>query len=376
MEYLHVFLKDLRWLYPLVATVLFTYLWARMIHLLPYPNARKLILFWGICQNLVLLYFLLTSQWFGSLFLSFGASVYLIESISCLMDVYKKEAIPSHNFIPLFCYLSFIPNYFAGPVLRYRDFVKQWEEPKKRKVVLGLSLILYGFLMKYYFANCFEPFVQLMHASPRFSIAWISVFSNYFQVYYNFWAFSLAAIGVGYCFGFSLPENFKTPVFATSTTSFWDKWNITIGNWVKTYFYLPCALKYKNSKPVSTLLLFFVILFMSLWHGFNLNFLAMGIWFGLWIMFEQVDRYHEKIPPALKGIFTFFIVSTGFLFFEANDLQEANQVFHTLYATFDATLPTDVFLTHTLNSLLCIAAILYCFLHEKSMRLLLKAVKI
>ncbi len=368
MLYLHRFYKDYSWLLPLVTTVFFTYLWARMIYLLKFPNARMLILFLGIIQNLAVFYLVMSSHWYGHLFLAFGVSLYTLESISCLIDVYRKEAVPSHNILPLFCYLGFFPRYFAGPIMRYQDFTELLEHKHARKLKQGFLLIVYGTLLKLYFANSFEPFVQMLFfqtSAPTFAIAWIGSVANYFQLYFNFSAFSLCAIGLGHLLGWEFSQNFDSPLLATSVTQLWDRWNITLGRWIKYYFYLPLAMKYRHSKFLSALLLFSVLLLIGLWHGLELKFLAMGVWFGLWVVFEQVDRYHEKIPPLFKGFFTFVIAVTGFVFFKVADLSEANRILHSLYATFDTTLPdSSTFMTDPVKSSLCIAAILFCFFIE------------
>jgi D-alanyl-lipoteichoic acid acyltransferase DltB (MBOAT superfamily) len=49
-------------------------------------------------------------------------------------------------------------------------------------------------------------------------------------------------IGAAQMFGVELPENFRTPFYATSLSEFWRRWHITLGLWVRDYVLYP-ALK-------------------------------------------------------------------------------------------------------------------------------------
>ena len=60
-------------------------------------------------------------------------------------------------------------------------------------------------------------------------LAWMAAFAYSFQLYFDFWGYSLMAIGIGRMLGFHLPENFRCPYLALSMTEFWRRWHIPLG---------------------------------------------------------------------------------------------------------------------------------------------------
>ena len=46
---------------------------------------------------------------------------------------------------------------------------------------------------------------------------------------------------VGLLLGLELPENFKTPFFATNFSGFWSRWHISFSSWLQDYLFMPLA---------------------------------------------------------------------------------------------------------------------------------------
>ena len=46
---------------------------------------------------------------------------------------------------------------------------------------------------------------------------------------------------VGLLLGLNLPENFKTPFFATNFSGFWSRWHISFSSWLQDYLFMPLA---------------------------------------------------------------------------------------------------------------------------------------
>lgn len=59
------------------------------------------------------------------------------------------------------------------------------------------------------------------------------------RFYFDFYAYSLLAVGVALVFGIVLPYNFDNPYSAQSFKDFWQRWNITLSTWLRTYIYIP-----------------------------------------------------------------------------------------------------------------------------------------
>ena len=62
-----------------------------------------------------------------------------------------------------------------------------------------------------------------------------------FQLYFNFSGYSEVARAVGLLLGLTLPENFKTPFFATNFSGFWSRWHISFSSWLQDYLFMPLA---------------------------------------------------------------------------------------------------------------------------------------
>ena len=58
-----------------------------------------------------------------------------------------------------------------------------------------------------------------------------------FQLYFNFSGYSEVARAVGLLLGLELPENFKTPFFATNFSGFWSRWHISFSSWLQDYLF-------------------------------------------------------------------------------------------------------------------------------------------
>ena len=56
----------------------------------------------------------------ASVVLPVGISFFTFQKISYLVDVYRKEHDPLHNFWDYLLYILFFPKLIAGPIVRYR----------------------------------------------------------------------------------------------------------------------------------------------------------------------------------------------------------------------------------------------------------------
>lgn len=100
------------------------------------------------------------------------------------------------------------------------------------------------------------------------------------------------AIGLGYLFGFKFMENFNYPYISKSITEFWRRWHISLSTWFKEYLYIPLG---GNRKGNTYLNLFIVFLVTGLWHGASWNFIAWGIWNGIFIIIEKIINKKKMV---------------------------------------------------------------------------------
>ena len=105
--------------------------------------------------------------------------------------------------------------------------------------------------------------------------AWLGLAAFSFQIYFDFYSYSLMAKGLGQLMGFSLPDNFNYPYLSLSMTEFWRRWHMTLGGWFRDYIYIPLGGN-RCGKATTIRNMLVVWLLTGLWHGASWNFYPMG----------------------------------------------------------------------------------------------------
>jgi alginate O-acetyltransferase complex protein AlgI len=90
-------------------------------------------------------------------------------------------------------------------------------------------------------------------------------------------------IGLARLMRLRLPENFDRPFSASSVMEFWNRWHITLSNWLKTYVFNPLLITLMRripsvtAEPFLAVFCFFVTFFLiGLWHGRTSEFIMFG----------------------------------------------------------------------------------------------------
>lgn len=152
-----------------------------------------------------------------------------------------------------------------------------------------MLLFLTGLAAKVLLANQLgELFDGLVGLPSRGALGVTAGLAAYgFQLYYDFAGYSLMAVGMGEMLGFTFPHNFRHPFAADSIADFWRRWHITLGDWLRTYVYIPLGGSRKGTlRLVINLLITWGL--SGLWHGAGLNFLLWGLYFGVLITLERL----------------------------------------------------------------------------------------
>lgn len=166
---------------------------------------------------------------------------------------------------------------------------------------------------KIFFADVPRTFLDLHRLIGDFnSIDGLFSILNYtFIIYFDFWGYSLMAIGLGKLVGIELPRNFQEPYMSSSPREFWRRWHVTLSFWLRDYVYLRLG-----GNKHYTLNIVFVFAVVGLWHGAGINFVVWGLYHGLAVAVYHVTRnYWDRIPRALAVAATFCIVTLGWPLF-------------------------------------------------------------
>ncbi|GAE03418.1 alginate O-acetylation protein algI [Clostridium botulinum B str. Osaka05] len=324
---------------------------------------KKFFLLIGIILNLVLLFYYKyydfaigninrisnVSFQFKEIALPIGISFFTFQGMSYIIDIYRKDAKVNKNIISVALYISFFPQLIAGPIVKYKDIDNQIRKRKETMEYFsyGIERFVIGLSKKVIIADTIAGIADTIFSLSNVGIdqptAWLGAICYTFQIYFDFSGYSDMAIGLGYLFGFKFMENFNYPYISKSITEFWRRWHISLSTWFKEYLYIPLG---GNRKGNTYLNLFIVFLVTGLWHGASWNFIAWGIWNGIFIIIEKIinkKRWYIKIPSFIKTTITMFIVILGWVLFRANGLMDAINYLSIMFGINKATTVTYQF---------------------------------
>lgn len=298
--------------------------------------------------------------------LPLGFSFYTFHAISYLADIYRGKMKAQQRFVHFGTYLAFFPKLLAGPIVRYREIEPQLNHRRETIEVFSAGLICFviGLVKKVLLADRLGLLWETTHAVPfsQLSVlsAWLGIVAFGFQVYFDVSGYSDMAIGLGRMFGFKLEKNFDYPYLATSVTNFWRKWNISLGNWFRTYVY--CPLDKRTNKPARIYLnILLVWCLVGIWHGATLSFLTWGIYFALILILERsfLASFLERLPKWVRVLYTLLFVLLGWVLFATDRFPETISYFRAMLGLSGAGFSApDFFYNLYSNGLLLVASCL------------------
>ncbi|WP_338080483.1 MBOAT family O-acyltransferase [Clostridium sporogenes] len=261
--------------------------------------------------------------------LPIGISFFTFQGMSYIIDIYRKDAKVNKNILSVALYISFFPQLIAGPIVKYKDIDNQIRKRKETMEYFsyGIERFVIGLSKKVIIADTVAEIADTIFSLSNVGIdqptAWLGAICYTFQIYFDFSGYSDMAIGLGYMFGFKFMENFNYPYISKSITEFWRRWHISLSTWFKEYLYIPLG---GNRKGNTYLNLFIVFFTTGLWHGASWNFIAWGMWNGIFIIIEKIINkkiLYIKTPSFIKTTITMSIVILGWVLFRANGLMDA-----------------------------------------------------
>ncbi|WP_405116156.1 MBOAT family protein [Paenibacillus sp. FSL K6-1217] len=269
-----------------------------------------------------------------------GISFYTFQTMSYIIDVYRRKVPVQKNLISFGAYVTMFPQLVAGPIVKYEDIAGQLAN---RKVTLerfgeGAELFIRGLAKKVLLANNIGLLWASSKAVPAAELsvlsAWLGIIAFTFQIYFDFSGYSDMARGLGKMIGFEFMENFNYPYISKSITEFWRRWHISLGSWFREYIYIPLggnrAGKLKQLRNLA------VVWFITgLWHGASWNFILWGLYFGLFVTLEKLIllKQLQRLPVFVSHVYTLMIVIIGWVFFEFEHLPAAMTFIGTMFGT-------------------------------------------
>ena len=334
--------ENTAYLLPFIFTTTLDLLWSYLLKRTTSHATRKLILAASVLQNLSLFfifkYLNSIASWFpdcapltelqkafadanGIIPLPPGISFYLFESLSFVIDCYRDKIRSPKNPLNFLVFISMFPRFIAGPIVRYADLEDSIFRYRGMRIADGLFIFMIGFCLKMLFADSFAQFVSIfLNHDLDFFRAWLGTLAYTFQLYTDFSAYSLMAIGLGMTIGFPFLDNFHEPYMAQNITEFWRRWHISLSSWLRDYLYIPLGGN-RHGEWRTQLNLFLTMLIGGIWHGANLTFLLWGAYHGLILALERWSK-RKKLVLNSKFV-TFCLVTFGWVIFRSSSVVQA-----------------------------------------------------
>jgi D-alanyl-lipoteichoic acid acyltransferase DltB (MBOAT superfamily) len=359
------------------------------------PDVSKTVLFLGILFNVIFLgIFKYTDFITGAINDVFGANLVLshiilplgisfitFQKIAFLVDV-QAGKVRSFTFQDYCTFVLFFPQLIAGPIVHYREMMPQFHiipcRFDKENFAVGLTLLSFGLFKKIFFADKIALFVTPLYqqavteGGTTFLMAWMAAIGFTLQLYFDFSGYTDMALGLARFFGVRLPQNFNSPLRASSIIDFWLRWHMTLTRFLTAYIYNPIQLWLTRRRLAKgqrglggpntqvgafiSLLMFPTILTMfvsGFWHGAGYGFLVWGLLHGLYLTVNHGWRVvaarvwprksYVRVMRPVGWVLTFISVTASMVFFRSPTLTSAIDIVKGLVGLNGIALPQDLF---------------------------------
>jgi D-alanyl-lipoteichoic acid acyltransferase DltB (MBOAT superfamily) len=290
-----------------------------------------------------------------------GLSFYTFQSLSCVLDVYRKDQEPPRSWLEYLAFVSFFPTLLAGPITRAETLLPQFRMGAKpldgETCGKALFLITLGFFKKLVLADtiALQLTGRVFELPGMYSSLEVlaGIYGYAAQIYCDFSGYSDIAIGSALLLGISLKDNFDSPYRSADLSEFWRRWHISLSTWLRDYLFFSLPGK-RPGTPWPYLNIAVTFTLGGLWHGASWTYVLWGLAHGLGLAFMRLLQMRRRGRPAVRpawrtvlGVFlTFHFVAFTWLFFRCANLEQVGEVLRRLGAltTTTANLPTAALL--------------------------------
>ena len=284
--------------------------------------------------------------------LPLGVSFLTFQAIGYLVDVYRGKVSREPSLLITSLFISFFPYVTSGPIGRAQTLMPQFVDrrfgrPTWEDVRIGVFWIIFGLIQKLVFADNFGLDVDRVFDGAAPSTPGTVLGATYLyclQLYCDFYGYSLMAMGCAKLFGVAIQNNFDHPYWATSISRFWQKWHISLTEWLRDYIFRPITADVfwvsQVRRSVAILIVFFVC---GLWHGAGLTFILWGCAHGILVALDHLSArsrfraFLQSIPrisSALGAVVVFNLVTMLWVLFRSQTLRQALDIYHLIGRAF------------------------------------------
>ena len=215
------------------------------------------------------------------LFTLVGMTYFTLRNIGIIIDIYKGKARPT--LLDILFLNAFFPTYSAGPIENIKTVnaascdvgydTADFQMGAVRILVGILKFYLVsGTVLKQFSTTAFPQTLAAIEAAPALMVVAMALV-NWLSLYVAFSGYADIAIGSSKLFGIRIRENFNFPFLATNIQIYWQRWNISVMNFVSEYVYL----NFVRKTGWRTIGIYLVFLAMGMWHRVSSNYVIWAI---------------------------------------------------------------------------------------------------
>lgn len=280
---------------------------------------------------------------------------YLAFRCSRLALEVRNGLVPAPGFWAYLNFAFFLPTLSVGPINTYANYRRgfaaiPWEVPLGRaglRVCVGF--VKYQFLSGLCNQLTYGPYLLNGHPHHWVDLPVAMIF-YYLYLYCNFSGFCDMAIGAAALIGIPVLENFHNPFAARNIKDFWNRWHITLSQWMRDIVFAPLCKFFvrlvgpPNVNHAVAIAIFVVFLLIGIWHGVGWNYAIFGLFQALgvvanhyytiglkqWSGRDGFKAYMENRWIHAVAVGTTFCYYAASLMFFANSLPQIGEIFQVL----------------------------------------------
>jgi D-alanyl-lipoteichoic acid acyltransferase DltB (MBOAT superfamily) len=279
---------------------------------------------------------------------------YLAFRCSRLVLEVRNGVVQKPNFLEYLNFAFFLPTMPVGPINTYANFRSGFTERYDVPVGRAALRILVGAVKYEFLGNLCNQLTYsglLLDDHPHHWMDLpVAMLFFYLYLYLNFSGFCDMAIGAAALIGIPVPENFENPFAARNVRDFWNRWHITLSQYMRDVVFAPLSkffarlLGPANINHAIALTIVVVFLLIGIWHGVGWNFAAYGAAHALGVVTnhyytiflkkrlgrEGFKAYNENRWIHAVAVALTFCYCAASLFLFANTFPEMKEIFAAL----------------------------------------------
>lgn len=254
-----------------------------------------------------------------------GMSFYCFQLAAYLIDVYRKKCPEERSPFRFAAQILQFPKLLSGPLVEPRKLQLESQSPCLCPYTIhhGLQELILGLAMKVLLADrlggLWAETAVAGYGGISTPLAWLALVAYALRLYFDFYSYSLMAMGLGRLVGYHLPRNFLDPYASVTVSEFYRRWHATLGRWFRDYVYIPLGGSRKGWKRTAVNLAI-VWALTGFWHGNGGNYLLWAGFLLALILLEKLfwGKVCRKVP-LLGHLYTIFAILISWVPFAIGD---------------------------------------------------------